>query len=120
MSLSIHDHPSIQTMFDFQRNLSRLQAIPVMGFVVVSPVKAVFGIAQMVLGVALVIIGCVGHLLTLGQTDCIPKLIDISAQHVLIGGFATGYAIANITTFGLLSILIEGVCEPKNRNSRCY
>lgn len=101
-----------------QTNLSRLQAIPVVGPVVFSPAKAVLSTAQMVAGLA------VGILFGAAATTCgILGLHPFAAGAGIISlhGFASSisgfgslfYACANIATLGVLGL----TCE---LNRRCH
>ena len=87
-----------------QRNLSKAQAFPVLGFIIASPVKATVSVVQIVASGVLggVSFGCG----LFGNS----KSMDFAAKSLgcnFDGWVSLGYSAANIISLGILGIIVE-------------
>lgn len=98
---------SVSTMFQVQRTLSKAQAIPLVGPVVFSPVKAVVSLAQIIAGVAgTILFGTVGFFT---DSPSILKPLGHSIGHMGMGLTSFVYSGINMATLGLFGISMEGL-----------
>lgn len=97
-----------------QAQLSILQAIPIAGPLVYSPIKAVVSIAQIVGGVAQTAFYGMQAPLVIGFgsnreiRDNMDNLIE-GLQHIFWGTIGLEYSTLNIATFGIAGFFIETV-----------
>lgn len=95
----------IIAMVYIQRNLSQAQATPIVGPLVVSPVKGVVSLAQIIVGIAGTIL--FGTLALLSWNDTMFKYAAKSLGHVGIGFTGFVYSISNFISLGLVGYRIE-------------
>lgn len=89
-----------------QRTLSILQAAPFVGPFVFSPIKAVVSLAQMIMGVALTIIGA--YLTVINPSwQSSKEVIESGVNHVFSGCLSMIYSLTNIATCGLAGLSFE-------------
>ena len=94
-----------------QRSLSIAQAVPVIGPILVSPVKALVSTAEIIMGIAQTTLCGTGFLVCL--TLKVPGSVFfgeqslIGAYHMLSGTGSLAYSLANFLTFGMTGIFIE-------------
>jgi hypothetical protein len=89
-----------------QRKLSILQTIPLVGFLVISPIKLVVSILQMVIGLAAAILLSVSA--TLVCSENLAEKSFISLIYVGVGVLSFLYALATLASLGGLGCLFEG------------
>ncbi len=96
---------SLQIMGCYQKKLSQAQAVPLIGPLLVSPVKAVVSLEQIIGGVAMTaILGSVG---VITQNNWfIDKAVE-GFDHVGQGVCSYSYAVINVCTFGIAGAVIE-------------
>ena len=99
-------------MYDCQRSLDKAQAMPVVGFIFVSPIKAIVSAVEFVIGFALTIIGALGTLLHLCFTgkfsDSLSHFTWTAMKEAGLGLLGIAYSVCNILTLGILGYRIEG------------
>lgn len=88
-----------------QRRLSFCQALPLVGPLVVSPIKLAVSIVQTVSSIALYIFFTLLYMVSFDQT--ILSLTFKSGGHALMGLVGTTYSIANMLSLGILGLRIE-------------
>ncbi len=92
-------------IIDVQRKLSISQTIPLAGFLIISPIKLVVSILQMIIGLAAAIL--LGVLATLVCSGSLAEKSFISLIYVGVGALSFAYAIANLISMGGLGYLLE-------------
>lgn len=98
---------TVNTMFEVQRQLSEWQATPVVGPLVVSPIKAVVSLAETIVGVVgTIFFGFLSALTGLTSDDLIGYTFK-SMGHVGLGLAGLAYSIANFATLGIVGYSIE-------------
>lgn len=94
-------------MWEVQRGLSRAQAIPLIGPLVVSPLKAAVSLVQFVVGFFFSVI-C-GSLCVMGVlSERLATSTFTALKHTGLGFIGLGYSLMNIFTLGILSMKVEG------------
>jgi hypothetical protein len=97
---------SLEIAWNFQRKLSSYQAFPVLGPVIISPIKATVSVAQAILGfAAAVILGTFSGVLLFNPY--LGKKFLVSLAHFGQGSLGCGYSLANMLTLGGLAYAIE-------------
>ncbi|HEV8051012.1 MAG TPA: hypothetical protein VGP47_00845 [Parachlamydiaceae bacterium] len=97
---------------DIQRSLSSLQAIPVIGPLVFSPIKMGVSVAEMISGFAIGIIFGIGATVSnsIGANSLCNELGIISLRgfgHALTGFASLFYGASNLATLGLVGGCLE-------------
>jgi hypothetical protein len=92
---------------DTQRTLSKAQAIPVVGFLLASPVKALFSTLEFIVGIAATIFFGTGAVLILN--DKLAGYAWKALQHAGLGLTGICYSIGNVLSLGLLGYRIESI-----------
>ncbi len=103
---------AISESWEFQRTLSVAQATPIMGPLLVSPVKAVVSIAQLIVGV----VGSIffGFFAALTFNDRLGELAFKSLCHAGMGFLGLLYSVSNFVSLGIIGYNIE------NMNQRSF
>ncbi len=105
---------SVQGMLDFQRGMSKAQATPLVGFAIISPIKAVVSLVQIAVGLVFAVICAIFSAFTGGcGTPCgkgFTKGACTSMAHAGLGMISLTYSIVNILSFGIASLVLEGSC----------
>lgn len=106
-------------MWDIQRYLSKGQAIPLLGPALVSPLKAVVSLVELVVGFIFAVIFAILTALTLCLTNKdlsngLGKNAFTAATHSALGLVSFGYAVANMLSLGILGYILENPCDSKN------
>lgn len=96
---------TISQSWEFQRCLSRAQAIPAVGFLLVSPVKALVSLVQLIVGIAGSIL--FGVLLAITLNPCIFRITMTSLGYSAMGLFDFLYSVSNFVSFGLVAYRVE-------------
>ncbi len=91
--------------FNVQKKLSQMQITPVVGPLLVSPIKAAFSLVQFISALAATIFFGSLAILTLNAPLSIYAFRAVGHQGLAITGFA--YAIVNLCTFGLIGHKLE-------------
>lgn len=103
---------SISGSWEIQRSLSKLQAIPVIGSTLVSPVKAVVSLAETVAGIAGAII--FGTLAVVTSSPyCAEKCIK-SVAHIGLGLLGFMYSVSNFISLGIVGYTVENLGQPRH------
>jgi hypothetical protein len=98
---------SLTGMFHLQRSLSEAQAIPVFGPIIVSPVKAVVSLAQMIMGLASFIL--LGSATLVFQKKCLLDKSITALGQVGLGLIGITYSLSNIITLGYAGYFFESL-----------
>lgn len=98
---------TIDVMNQVHDKLSTLQALPLVGPIIFSPIKGVVGISQAVVSCALGALFVLASILTCGQIDALKNGAAISLAHVVLGMSAAGYALLNIATLGIAGCIFS-------------
>lgn len=103
---------TISESWEFQRTLSAAQATPIVGPLLVSPVKAVVSIAQLIVGT----VGSIffGFLAALTFNDRLGELAFKSLCHTGMGFLGLLYSASNFLSLGIIGHNIE------NMNKRSF
>lgn len=103
-------------MLDVQKGLSKAQAVPVVGPLIGSPVKALVSLIELVVGfifaVVLGIVSVLGCCCSNNFANEAGKGAFTAGTHALLGLWGIGYSAANFLTLGILGFVIE---EPFNK-----
>ena len=99
----------ISASWEVQRALSSAQATPIVGPLLVSPVKAVFSTAQLVAGVAGTIL--FGTLALLTFHPDLASLATKSIAHVGMGALGLMYSVSNFISLGIVSYRLENLAD---------
>ena len=92
-------------MCDFQSRLSYMQAFPLLGPLIVSPIKAVISCAEIVAGVACTIIFGTISLISLFQLSWSRRGIIDGIGHVGLGSLGFIASVLNIATLGISGVV---------------
>ena len=101
---------SVERMWEVQRRLSFTQAIPIIGPLIFSPVKAFVSTAQIIASLASAIFLGIGFCLTNDFT--ILERLQEANLHIVLGGCSLAYAIINFSSYGLAGFLGEYIFAP--------
>ena len=98
---------AITESWEFQRNLSTAQATPIVGPLLVSPIKAVVSVAQLVVGA----VGSIffGLLAAISLNDKLGELAFKSLCHTGMGLLGLLYSASNFVSLGLVGYRIENL-----------
>ena len=97
---------SVSGCYSVQRSLSTGQAIPVVGPLVVSPIKAVFSVAQLIAGIAGSIL--FGTLAIVSNfTRPLDEIAFKSLQHAGLGLIGLMYSVSNMLSLGIVAYRFE-------------
>ncbi len=96
---------AVGTMYNIQRSLSEAQAFPVVGPLVVSPIKAVVSVAHLIVGLAGSIL--FGTFAILSGNKTLSKMAFKSFAHTGLGLVGLAYSVGNFLTLGILAYKIE-------------
>ncbi len=91
--------------WEIQRSLSRLQAIPVLGSTLVSPIKAVVSLAETVAGIAGAILFGTIAVIT-DDKDSVGRCVE-SLGHIGLGLLGFMYSVSNFFTLGAVGYTVE-------------
>jgi hypothetical protein len=105
---------SFNTMAEAQRDLSRSQAIPLVGPLFISPIKAVVSVAQTIAAVAVIIF--VGMLAIIFENKKAIEVTLIAMAHASLGQLSFCYSIANMWTLGLVGYKVEKLFAPQQQS----
>jgi hypothetical protein len=103
--------PNLQKVHDvdfsrsYQNYLSKCQAIPLFGPCFVSPIKAGTGLVEIIVGGSLAL-SC-GAVAKVTKNRDSKELAFRGVAHLVIGSIATGYAIVNFATLGIIGCAME-------------
>lgn len=101
---------ALECTWEIQRNLSRFQAVPVVGPLIFSPLKAVVSLVQLVVGFVIAILA-----LAIGMICCSDKSLEVGIKAFAQSGMGLlglAYSIANMLTLGIVAFCIEQPCRP--------
>lgn len=104
--------PSIQTWeagWSVQRSLSKAQATPIVGPLLVSPIKALVSVAELIVGIAGSIL--FGTLAVLTFNDYLGGKAVESLGHAGLGLLSLMYSISNILSLGLVGYRFEVISQ---------
>ena len=95
----------LEPMWNVQRTLSRFQAVPLLGPVVGSPIKAMVSTAQIVAAFVAIIFW--GSLFSITQSSSMFDRTATSLGHLTMGAAGLAYSIVNLFTLGLSGFILE-------------
>lgn len=101
----LNNQPGLNCAWNLQRVLSKAQAIPLIGFVVASPVKLLVSTIEFLAGSIFATIA-----LTFGiiiDSDFLLEFAFTSGAHALLGLGAGLYSFGNMISFGILGLTFE-------------
>lgn len=106
-----HHHINLEDLYKLkttwtplQRNLSRLQIVPVIGPSVISPYKMLVSVSEITSGIAK---GAFAPGVSTVMPNTGHKMENISQQEITEGTYALFYAIFNTATMGAASWVVE-------------
>lgn len=97
----------VETMLNVQRYLSRAQATPVIGPLLVSPVKAVVSTAQLIAGLVATIF--LGTLSMLTFNDFLAAKTLQALGHAGLGFTGLAYSVSNFISLGIVGYRFESM-----------
>ncbi len=95
----------LEPMFEVQRGLSRFQAVPLLGPIVGSPIKALISTAQIV--VAFVAMIFYSSLFSFTRSQTMFERTATSFGHLTMGAVGLAYSIMNLCTLGMGGLFLE-------------
>ena len=102
---------AICTLYEVEECLSKAQGTPVLGPVLVSPVKATLGAVSIVCGIALAILGAFPGFIC--QSEFF-KRVSAGGVAIFISGIRSlTYSLSNMLTLGILAYKWEWLEAPK-------
>ena len=97
-------------MFHIQRRLSFAQAIPIVGPLIFSPMKAMVSTAQIIAGIAGSIIFSLGFCLT--ESPASREGLKNSGIHVMMRLTSLSYSAVNFFSYGIIGFTMEYIFLP--------
>lgn len=91
---------------EIQRNLSKFQAFPIVGFIVISPIKAAVSLLQ-------IAVNAVALIVLVSFCCCIPNMGEkfvLRMFDFLAGWVHLAYSILNFITFGIGGCVVHNCC----------
>ncbi|MCH9626503.1 MAG: hypothetical protein S4CHLAM2_01250 [Chlamydiales bacterium] len=106
---------STKVMWDMQRGMSRFQAIPVVGALFVSPVKAVISLVQAVVGFLFAVV--LGTVAIVCKNEWASEKAWIALKHTGLGLASLAYSLGNMISLGALGFTVERSCNPSSASN---
>lgn len=93
----------VQPVADFQNYLSRMQEIPVLGPILISPTKMVVSVAETIASLVVGIFAAFGNYITETNDLTIRAYLGASSAHFFIGITQLASALFNMCTLGVMA-----------------